>query len=170
MTKRTVIWTVGITAVAAVAIGVGIECYVRSCSKAGGGEPRPYANYTQTLGLKGTQAATVRSLEAAYARDLAAVRAGMAKDRVDLCAMLALEVWDQKAVDRVAARLAAAQSRQQRVVVTYLGKIREVLSPEQRARFANLMIEDLCTACRGEGMAQACICPSGSGHQCGHKG
>lgn len=169
MTNRTVIWTVGITAVAAVAIGIGIEGYVRSHATAGGGEPRPSASYSKALGLTGKQAADVQALESTYARDLAALREGMAKDRMALCGLFAAEPWDRKAIDRTAARVATGQARQQTLVVDYIGKIRNVLNPDQRARFADVMMEDLCAACRTEGASQGCICPSGSGHKCAHK-
>lgn len=168
MTNRSVAWTVGITAVAAVAIGVGIEGYVRTHHRAGGGEPGPSANYSKALGLTGEQAAKVQALESSYVRDLAAVREGMTKDRMALCGLFAAERWDRKAIDRTAARVAAGQARQQTLVVNYLGKIRATLTAEQRAKFSDLIMEDLCAACRTEGASQGCICPSGSGHQCGH--
>lgn len=170
MTKRTVIWTVGITAVAAVAIGVGIEWYVRCCRTAGGREPRPSATYSKALGLTGEQAAKVQALESSYARDLAALREGMTNERIALCGLFGEGRWDRKAIDRTAARVAAAQAKQQAVVVDYLAKIRAELSPDQRARFADLMVEDLCAACRAEGTSQVCICPAADGHKCGHKG
>ena len=166
MTNRTVIWTVGITAVAAVAIGVGIEWYVRSCSPTRADAP---VSYSKALGLTGEQAAKVQALESSYAGNLAALREGMAKDRMALCGLFAADRWDRKAIDRTAARVAAGQARQQTLGVDYIGKLRNVLNPNQRAGFSDVMMEDLCAACRAEGASQACICPAGSGHKCGHK-
>lgn len=180
MTKRSVVVTVSVTVGAAVLVGAGIEWYVRRAASRVGGATQPAGTAWQSgrapgflakeLGLSKEQAARVGNLEKEYQRSLVTLRNTMATDRIALCGLVMNGSWERKAIGRTAARIAAGQARQQALVMEHLREVRLELTPGQRARFADLVTDELCAACRAEGASSACVCPVKGGHRCGHQG
>ncbi len=102
----------------------------------------------QSLGLSESQLSKVEPLARTFHERLEEMTGTMGDKRDQLVSLLSQEQVNHDQIERFRKKLAATQDGIQREVITHILELKEVLSPEQKQRFFDLMRESLG---RGEG-------------------
>ena len=104
------------------------------------------AGHLQTaLGLDAAQTAQITKLEAELNRTLADCCKNHCAARFDLSQQLARAQTDRAAMQACVDRMCAAQTASEQATLAIVLRIRELLTPEQREKYAALLNQQLCT-------------------------
>jgi len=144
--KRTVLVLLFVTLFAAGA-AFGVARWLRCQTCAAAAEARDAGWLTRELKLSGEQAATVTALEADYRAALSAACARHCGARARLSDTLSAASVDQAAATGCVEEMCAAEAVSERVTLDHIMKVRAVLTPEQQARYAELIRGQLSGAC-----------------------
>lgn len=104
--------------------------------------------WSRTIGLTMEQDQRLKPLEASFEKDIKGFQLRLAQERVALCSLLRDGAVDSKEQDGYISRVGALESQQHRRVVQHLITIREILTLEQRNKFFNSIMQDICLGCR----------------------
>lgn len=120
--------------------------------------------WAHTIGLSKEQEDRLKPLDASLEKDVKTLQLKLAQERMALCSLLRDGVSDSKELDDYVARVGALESQQQRRVVQHLIEMRNVLTPEQKDKFFNAIMQDICQGCRttvghGKDMCGMCAMP-----------
>ncbi len=144
------IFVVSLAANVAVLATVGYHYYRNTCLL----QPRacPLSSNDhhlyQSLGLSESQLSKIEPLARTFHERLEEMTGTTGDKRDQLVSLLSQEQVNHDQIERFRKKLAATQDGIQREVITHILELKEVLSPEQKQRFFDLMRETLG---RGEG-------------------
>jgi Spy/CpxP family protein refolding chaperone len=152
--------------VAVSAAGFGVGRASAPAPGAGGGLPAELdtSRLARALNLSPDQAAAVRELGEKYRREVTSACDAHCRTRCELARLMATSALDDAQARQAAARLCDAQSAMEMATVDHVLKVREVLNPEQRAKYQALFGACICEECSAGGSC----CPTGAAG--GHAG
>lgn len=104
--------------------------------------------WAHKIGLTPDQEEKLKPLDASLEKDLKGLQVKLAQERMALCTLLRDGTSDSKELDEYVARVGALESQQQRRVVQHLIVMREILTPDQKGKFFNAIMQDICLGCR----------------------
>lgn len=122
--------------------------------------------WVHKIGLTPDQEEKLKPLDVSLEKDLKGLQVKLAQERMALCTLLRDGASDSKELDEYVARVGALESQQQRRVVQHLIVMRDILTPDQKEKFFNAIMQDICLGCRttigdGKDMCGMCAIPKG---------
>jgi Spy/CpxP family protein refolding chaperone len=156
--KRKILAYLGLLiTVAAVSAGTSYWVSRKSAQKAGGP-----ATWLHEAELSSDQLQKLEPHEAALKRDLDSLQIVLAKERLSICDLIRSDNHDPVELQQHVTRVAQLEAAQQEVVVRHLMTVSQVLTPEQKDKFFDTMMRDICVGCR------QMSCKPGTPCMCGH--
>ena len=131
-----------VAAVVATAISFGAARY---CCRAATPNMHDAGNLKTELGLDAAQSEQVAKLEAELHQTLAGCCKKHCAARFDLSQELAKPQTDRAAMQRCVDRMCAAQTESEQATLAVVLRVRELLTPAQREKYAQLLNQQLCT-------------------------
>lgn len=114
--------------------------------------------WAREIGLTEDQQKRLAPLEQTLKKDLQKVQMQLANERMALCGILHGGSNDTKELDRYIGKIAGLEAQQQKLVVSHLVSMRDALTPDQRDRFFNAVMKDICQSCRMATDTNTCLC------------
>lgn len=128
----------------------------RICQEATTGLYTPHL-WVHELSLTRSQKKKLEPLEAELSRNLESIQLESAGKRITLCRLLKNESIRKKDMDRYAKQLAAVEVEKKKLIIGHLIAIRDILTPEQKNKFFNAVMHDICSTCRSTKHSE-CLC------------
>ncbi len=104
--------------------------------------------WAHRIGLTPNQEEKLKPLDASLQKDLKGLQVKLAQERMALCSLLRDGTSDSKELDEYVARVGALESQQQRRVVQHLFVMRDILTPDQKKKYFNAIMQDICQGFR----------------------
>jgi len=114
--------------------------------------------WAREVGLTGDQQKRLAPLEQNLKKDLKDVQTQLANERMALCGILHSGSNDTLQLDQYVRKIAELEGQQQKLVVSHLVAMRDVLTPHQRDRFFNAVMKGICENCRMATHENKCLC------------
>ncbi len=167
--KRLTFFFVGFLLIFGVALGATYLCLEHFVFSRQVEQPKSMVNahgWSNAIGLTKAQEEKLRPLEAALEKDIKGLQLKLAQERMSLCSLLRDDASDSKKLDDYVSRVGALESQQQRRVVEHLIEMRDILTTDQKDKFFNAIMQDICQGCRttignGKDMCGMCAIPKG---------
>ncbi len=148
-------WIFLIAFVAIFALGaVTSFLFVRECAVKSPGskdEIGAFHAWAHTIGLTKDQEAKIEPLEKSLKQDISAVQKRLVEEQMALCRFMHEEPINRVRLDKQLETICELEKEQQKRVVDHLLNMKTVLRQEQKDRFYQQMITQLCPHCRGQG-------------------
>lgn len=119
--------------------------YSRHAAPAGVSAAHAWAHQ---IGLNHEQEAKLEPLEKALQKDLSDLQIKLAQERIALCALMRQDFSDPKELDAYIRRVGALEAEQQKRVVQHLLTMRGLLTPDQKEKFFDAIMQGICQGCR----------------------
>ncbi len=117
---------------------------------------------TAALGLSAAQAADVEAISARYGKSVDAACDAHCAARCQLALALRQDQFTREDAEALVEKMCASQKANEMATLDHILRVREVLTPEQRATFGNLVGQCLCDVCESGG--EACCAISAETH------
>ena len=135
---------IGVIVAAVVATIISFAA-VRYCSRSATPNIHDAGDLKTELGLDAAQAERIVKLEAELRQALADCCKKHCAARFDLSQELAKPQTDRAAMQRCVDRMCAAQTESEQATLVVVLRVRELLTPAQREKYAQLLNQQLCT-------------------------
>ena len=135
---------IAVIAAAAVATAISFGA-ARYCCRAQAPSIHDSANLKNELGLDAVQTEQISKLETELRRTLADCCKKHCAARFDLSQELAKKQTEQAAMQACVDRMCAAQTASEQATLAVVLRVRELLTPAQREKYAHLLNQHLCT-------------------------
>lgn len=104
--------------------------------------------WAHKLSLTRSQKKKLEPLEAKLSLNLESMQIESAGKRIALCRLLKNESIQEKDIDRYAKQIAEVEEEKKKFIIGHLIAIRDILTPEQKNKFFDAIMRDICSTCR----------------------